>query len=45
MDAIILSPGPGRPDRIQDFGFASTLIREANVPILGVCLGSYSLLT
>jgi para-aminobenzoate synthetase len=39
VDAIILSPGPGRPDRVKDFGFASTLIREANIPILGVCLG------
>ncbi|OCK79549.1 ADC synthase [Lepidopterella palustris CBS 459.81] len=39
VDAIILSPGPGRPDRTSDFGFNSRLIKEANIPILGVCLG------
>lgn len=39
LDAIILSPGPGRPDRESDFGFNTQLIREANIPILGICLG------
>ncbi|KAL2812982.1 ADC synthase [Aspergillus granulosus] len=39
LDAIILSPGPGSPEREADFGFNSRLIREANVPILGICLG------
>jgi para-aminobenzoate synthetase len=39
LDAVILSPGPGRPDKDSDFGFNSKLIREANIPILGVCLG------
>ena len=38
-DAIILSPGPGRPDHEADFGFNSQLIREAEIPILGICLG------
>jgi anthranilate/para-aminobenzoate synthase component II len=36
---VILSPGPGRPDRESDFGFNSKLIQESNIPILGVCLG------
>lgn len=39
FDAIILSPGPGRPDVEADFGFNSHLIREAKIPILGICLG------
>jgi para-aminobenzoate synthetase len=39
FDAIILSPGPGRPDHEADFGFNSQLIRDADIPILGICLG------
>jgi para-aminobenzoate synthetase len=39
LDAIILSPGPGSPEREADFGFNSRLITEANIPILGICLG------
>ena len=37
-DAIVISPGPGRP---QDAGISCALIRAAagHVPILGVCLG------
>jgi len=38
VDAILLSPGPGRP---EDAGIMPELIRQAagRVPILGVCLG------
>jgi para-aminobenzoate synthetase len=39
LDAVILSPGPGNPERLADFGFNSKLIKEANIPILGICLG------
>ncbi|KAI9803141.1 MAG: Protein phosphatase PP2A regulatory subunit B [Piccolia ochrophora] len=39
IDAIILSPGPGRSDRIQDFGFNEELLRTVNIPVLGICLG------
>ncbi|EGE03538.1 para-aminobenzoate synthase [Trichophyton equinum CBS 127.97] len=39
LDAIILSPGPGSPDKESDFGFNSRLIREVNIPVLGICLG------
>ncbi|HEX2528842.1 MAG TPA: aminodeoxychorismate synthase component I [Geminicoccus sp.] len=38
-DAIIISPGPGRPDVESDFGIGGALIRFFDRPILGVCLG------
>lgn len=41
-DAIVISPGPGRPD---DAGISLAVIRELGpkMPILGVCLGHQSL--
>ncbi|KZT58541.1 ADC synthase [Calocera cornea HHB12733] len=39
LDWIIISPGPGRPDNLKDFGFCAELLRCAEIPILGVCLG------
>lgn len=39
ISSIILSPGPGRPDRTRDFGICSEVIRGSSLPILGVCLG------
>lgn len=39
LDAIILSPGPGTPEREADFGFNARLLQEVSIPILGICLG------
>jgi anthranilate synthase component 2 len=38
---VVLSPGPGRPERARDFGVCADILRERQdaQPILGVCLG------
>ncbi len=38
-DAVVLSPGPGSPDRARDVGICPDVIRNCAVPLLGVCLG------
>jgi len=43
-DAIVISPGPGRPDEPRHFGVCEAVIRSLGhpaqqLPILGVCLG------
>ncbi len=40
-DRIIISPGPGSPDKKEDIGVALDVIRVLGrrIPILGVCLG------
>jgi para-aminobenzoate synthetase len=43
FDNIVLSPGPGRPSRKADFGICRELIAEADLPILGICLGHQGL--
>ena len=39
FDAIVLSPGPGRPERWHDFGVCRDIIRYSEIPVLGICLG------
>jgi para-aminobenzoate synthetase len=36
---IVISPGPGHPADPDDFGVNLELIRCADVPVLGICLG------
>lgn len=43
FDNIIISPGPGNPKNIEDFGVCSEVLLKANIPILGICLGHQGL--
>ena len=42
-DNIIISPGPGTPERREDFGICLHAIRHGRKPTLGVCLGHQGL--
>ncbi|GGX60408.1 aminodeoxychorismate synthase component I [Streptomyces hiroshimensis] len=36
---VVLSPGPGTPEREADFGICADILRHGTLPTLGVCLG------
>ena len=43
---VVISPGPGTPEREEDFGAARAIITAAaaaEIPVLGVCLGHQGL--
>ncbi len=43
FDNIIISPGPGSPAKAEDFGICKNILTNAEIPVLGVCLGHQGL--
>lgn len=43
FDNVVISPGPGAPDRDEDFGICAEVLARAEIPVLGICLGHQGL--
>lgn len=43
FDNVVISPGPGTPERPEDFGICADALATPDLPILGVCLGHQGL--
>lgn len=39
FDNIVISPGPGRPQKREDLGHVAEVLARTHLPVLGVCLG------
>lgn len=39
FDAVVISPGPGHPEKPRNLGIAADLLCGVEIPVLGVCLG------
>lgn len=42
-DAVVISPGPGTPEKPSDVGISTQVLAEVPIPLLGVCLGHEAL--
>lgn len=43
FDNIIISPGPGNPEKKEDFGVCGEVLLKSEIPVLGICLGHQGL--